>query len=210
MFEPSCAISVDRLKGNRFRACVALFSLSLFTTGCLLQKKQARVFHYPPAPRPSPGSSKPPPILDPPELPVIATVNTTQELASLIGTGVWEFPPPPPPTPTPRRPPPVKPTTPAPPAAVEAAPTTPRIAQLFTPDQLRENVKIYDDSLGQVQNALDAIGKRNLTADERERVAQIRDFVRQAKQAREEDLMTAVSLAKRADSLAKDLLDRLH
>jgi hypothetical protein len=56
---------------------------------------------------------------------------------------------------------------------------------------------------------LDGVAKRNLTAEQRNRVAQIRDFQTQAKQARVEDLVTAVSLAKHADLLAKDLLDSL-
>jgi hypothetical protein len=60
-----------------------------------------------------------------------------------------------------------------------------------------------------VQRALDGVARKNLTAEQRNRVMQIRDFQTQAKQARVDDLVTAVSLAKHADGLAKDLLDSL-
>ncbi len=147
-----------------------------------------------------------PPVLEPPDLVVVAAVGS-ENAPVVIGTGITELPPPPPAPPAARRPQPVKPAA-TPPAAVEP-PATPRIAQIFTPEQLRENNKILDEMLERVQRALDTFAKKNLTAEQRNRVAQIRDFQTQAKQARVEDLVTAVSLAKHADSLAKDLLDRL-
>ena len=52
--------------------------------------------------------------------------------------------------------------------------------------------------------------QKNLTADQTEIVARVNMFQRQAEQIREQDLATAVSLAKRADLLAQDLLDRLQ
>jgi hypothetical protein len=207
MFETVCAIPVDRPRGAGFGACAAVVTLSLFSTGCLFHKKQqARVFVPPPPRRLNTENLKPPPIFDPPDI-VVEDADTPQELAVVSG-GVTEFPAPPPAR---RTPPPAKPTKPVvvPPAAVETTPATPKIAQIFTPDQLRENNRILDESLDRVQKALEALGKRNLTAEQKERVAQIRDFQTQAKQAREEDLVTAVSLAKHADLLAKDLLDRL-
>ncbi len=138
----------------------------------------------------------------------MATVNPVMRWLIVIVPGVTEFPPPPPPAPAvARRPAPAKPVV-TPPAPVEP-PATPRIAQIFTPEQLRENNKIIDESLDRVQRALDGVAKKNLTAEQRNRVAQIRDFQTQAKQARVEDLVTAVSLAKHADLLAKDLLDSL-
>jgi hypothetical protein len=51
-------------------------------------------------------------------------------------------------------------------------------------------------------------GKR-LSPEQMETANRIRTFRKQAEQAREQDLVTAVSLAKRADLLAKDLLERL-
>jgi len=148
----------------------------------------------------------PQPLDDPPEVPVELADGST-ELAS-IGSGIVEFPPPPQPAPAPpRRPPAAKP-APAPPVAIETTPT-PRIAQLFTPDQLREYNKILDDSLDRVQKALDTLGKRNLNAEQRDRTGQIRELQKQARQMRGEDLEAAVSLARHADLLAIDLLAHL-
>lgn len=194
------------IRAARRAAPLALLSLALFSTGCLFQKKQARVYVPPPPPRPlNVAKLKPPPIFDPPEL-AVEIVDTSQDL-EVAGSGITAFPPPPRPAPVARRPPPAKPAV-APPAAIETPPS-PRIAQIFTPEQLRENNRILDESLDRVQKALEALGKRNLNAAQQDRVALIRDFQMQARQAREEDLVTAVSLAKHADILAKDLLDRL-
>jgi hypothetical protein len=182
-------------------------SLALCSTGCLFQKKpQARVF-IPPPPQPAkPINVTLPAVLAAPEVEVVATVNPVNE-PMVIVPGITEFPPPPPPAATVRRPPPAKPVV-TPPAPVEP-PATPRIAQIFTAEQLRENNKILDEMLDRVQRALDGVARKNLTAEQRNRVTQIRDFQTQAKQARVDDLVTAVSLAKHADGLAKDLLDSL-
>ena len=54
-----------------------------------------------------------------------------------------------------------------------------------------------------------AAGKKNLGAEERDTMEKITAFQKQAVQAREEDLVTAVNYARRADLLAKDLLAHL-
>lgn len=137
----------------------------------------------------------------------LVTANTSNELV-IIGSGVTEFPPLPRPAPPARRPPPPKPAA-TQPAAIEP-PATPKLAQIFSPDQRREYNKILDASLERVQTELEALAKRNLSKEQKDQVERIREFQTQAKQAREDDLVTAVSLAKRADQLAQDLLDRLH
>jgi hypothetical protein len=53
-----------------------------------------------------------------------------------------------------------------------------------------------------------ATGK-NLNPAQSEILNRIRTFQKQAEEAREQDLVTAVSLARRADLLARDLLERL-
>ena len=136
---------------------------------------------------------------------VVANVDAGKPIVA--GPGIIELPPPPPPAVTARRPQPPKPVV-TPPAPVEP-PATPRIAQIIPADQAREYNKTLDEMLERVQRALDGFAKRNLTAEQRNRVAQIQDFQTQAKQARTEDLVTAVNLAKHADGLAKDLIDRL-
>src|SRR5580658_2406775 len=100
MFEDACAIPVDRRKGVDLWACSALVGLSLFTTGCLFQKKQLKTFH-PPPPKPSPTANlKVPPVADPPSL-VILPEGSAPGIASneiaMTGPGIIEFPPPPPP-----------------------------------------------------------------------------------------------------------------
>jgi hypothetical protein len=100
---------------------------------------------------------------------------------------------------------PVKSTAPAPPA-----PTPPKIVQLFTPDQTREYNKAYDDSQDRVKKALAILEKKSLTPAERRAMERIRTFQKQAEQEHERDLVTAVNLARRADTLSADLLTRLQ
>jgi hypothetical protein len=206
MFETACAIPVDRPRRAGFLACASFLSLALCTTGCLFQKKpQARVFRPPPAPPSKVANLTLPPISDPPDL-VSEVVDGSEELV-LVGSGITQFSPPPRPAPAAaRRPPPAKPV--APPAAIET-PATPRITQILTPEQLKETNKLLDDTMDRVQKALDALAKRRLNAEQRDRMGQIRELQMQATQMRREDLEAAVSLARHADLLAKDLLGNL-
>jgi hypothetical protein len=63
--------------------------------------------------------------------------------------------------------------------------------------------------LERVRKALGVLAGRNLNAEQGEIAKRIQTFQKQAEQAREQDLVTAVSLARRADLLATDLLKRL-
>jgi hypothetical protein len=117
----------------------------------------------------------------------------------------------PPPPPAPQRRPPVVATPrplPPPPEPTEPAPS-PRLGQIFTADQSRDYNRALDESLTRVRMVLAAAASRKLTADQDSLVVRIRTFVMQAEQAREQDLVTAVSLARRADLLAQDLAGRL-
>jgi hypothetical protein len=206
MFESTCAIPVDRPRGAGFRVCATLLSFSLFTTGCLFQKKPVARPFIPPPPQPSKALAvKVPTVSDPPAL-VLEPADPLGDLA-MAGSGSEQFSPPPRPAPTARRPP-VRP-APTPPPVVVETPATPQLAQIFTPEQLRENNKIIDESLDRVDKALEALGKKNLNAQQRDREGLIRELEIEARQMREGDLASAVSLAKRADQLAKDLLDHL-
>jgi hypothetical protein len=53
------------------------------------------------------------------------------------------------------------------------------------------------------------VAGKSLNGEQSEIADRIRTFEKQAEQAREQDLVTAVNLAKRADLLAQDLLQRL-
>ena len=116
-----------------------------------------------------------------------------------------------PPPPVPRRmPPPVRATAP-PPAVIppEPQPTPPRLAQIFTAEQLREYNRTLDESLDRVKRLLGNVAGKNLTPELAQIVGRIQTFQKQAEQAREQDLVTAVNLARRADLLAQDLVKRL-
>lgn len=63
--------------------------------------------------------------------------------------------------------------------------------------------------MGNVKRALTMVQGRNLTPEQKDIARLVETFLKQAEQAREQDLVTAVNLARRADLLAKDLLERL-
>jgi len=123
---------------------------------------------------------------------------------------VPEAPAPPKPAPQPKKQPvattPPKPATPAP-----AEPTEPpiRLTQMYTAEERREYNKSIEDSLEKVRRDLTILAKKNLNPEQQNQINTISTFQKQAEQAREaQDLTTAVSLAKRAEVLAADLLGR--
>jgi hypothetical protein len=190
-----------------FRAVMpsALLAAMLSTSGCLFQKKAVRVYHPPPIQRPKIDPLTLP-NLDPPVMDVEleASFNSAD-----LGQTIPEFAPPPPPVPAPRpRPPVAVGPKPVPPPVVPETPA-PKIVQIFPAEQQRALNQEVDGILDRDQKALERLARMNLAADQREKMAQIQEFLTQAKQAREQDLMTAVNLARHADTLAKDLLGRL-
>jgi hypothetical protein len=80
---------------------------------------------------------------------------------------------------------------------------------MLTTQQIGDYTRQLDEALNYVSEALKTAGKKNLTAEQKDTVEKITAFQKQAVQAREEDLVTAVNYARRADLLAKDLLARL-
>jgi hypothetical protein len=185
-------------------------ALSLASTSCWRQRAQARVF-IPPAPRPQATVPDTQPVLPAPP-------RIEADLASIAPPGLLELAPdiagemPDAPKRVARRPVPVvappKPALPQGPAAPEPV-APPKLAQMFTPEELRANTRALDESLERVNRALAIVEGKNLTPDQKEMAERIRTFRKQAEQAREQDLLTAVSLARRADLLAKDLIGRL-
>jgi hypothetical protein len=190
---------------RKTRLIFGIFALSLASTSCLRQKTQARVFTPPPtraqpqvtegipdlpdAPRIAvdEASIAPPPLPENPDL-----TNEIPEAPKRIA----------------RRPAPAI-TPPKPVAPGPVTPVAPKLAQMLTPEELRENTRALDESLDRVNRALSVVEGKSLTADQKAEAERIRTFRKQAEQAREQDLLTAVSLARRADLLAKDLLERL-
>jgi hypothetical protein len=102
---------------------------------------------------------------------------------------------------------PPKPT--ATPTQPDTTPPPPRLGQIFTPDQQREYNRTLDESLDRVRRALAIVSGKALNPEQSEIANKIRVFQKQAEEQREQDLLTAVTLAKRADVLAQDLLERL-
>lgn len=181
----------------------AILALSMTSSSCLFKKSP--VAFTPPPPSARSISAKLPKLSEPPLIMGDPTANLPQETIS-----VAELPPPPAHRPPPRRPVvTTAPPKPAAPAQPETAPPAPRLGQLFTPDQEREYNRTLDESLERVKRALAVVSAKPLSPEQSEIANKIRTFQKQAEQAREQDLLTAVTLAKRADVLARDLLERV-
>ena len=189
---------------GRSRLLPFIFALSLGSTSC--------VFHRSPPLRvfvPPPQVARPRVAVLQPELPAPPQIDWPQDDAVTAGIPA-AMPPAEPPPPAPRRvPPPVRATT-QPPAAVpqDAQPTL-RLGQIFTAEQSRDYNRALEESLDRVRRVLGAVAGRNLSPELTQIVSRIQTFQRQAEQAREQDLVTAVNLARRADLLAQDLVKRL-
>lgn len=189
-------------------ACAALvLAGSLVTQGCLFGggKKQPKVFVPPPVyakdpvPVAKPGEMPPPPAvavesLEPGVEPVIAVAPN--------------LPPPPPKPVAPKPPAPTKP-----PVVVEVTPTpvtpAPKPAPVMSAAERQRMNQEIDQSLGKVRAGLARVEGRNLSAELTTLANQARAFMLNAEQTRVQDLVTAVSLAKRAESFATELVQRL-
>lgn len=190
------------------RLLLAVLALAMASSSCFSRKSPA-VF-IPPPPRDTP---KPQPSLEaslppaPPDIlgdPIAALPEIPVTMPQSLD--------PPKPAPPPRRgpaPAPPKPVATAPPQTPDQPAPAPQLGEIFTPDQAREYNKTLNESLDRVKKNLAILAGKNLNAEQSEIANRIRTFEKQAEQAREEDLVTAVSLARRADLLAQDLIDRL-
>jgi len=190
------------------RAIFGVLALTLATTGCLRQRTLARVFIPPPAHSQAQVPEPAGPLPSPPEITADVATMAAPPLPDTAPALIASFPEAP--RRVPRRPAPHIDTPKPPPTVATPEPTAPpRLAQMFTPEEFRINTKALEESLERVNRALAIVEGKNLTADQKEMAERIKTFRKQAEQAREQDLLTAVSLAKRADLLAKDLLERL-
>ena len=166
----------------------------------------------------APRAFNPPPLAAkaPPPIPPVPTIAPPQEVA--FQPVVYDFPrqtdpssqfpePPPPPR-TPR--PPVANVPKPQPVPIET-PSVPalRLSQILTPEELRRNTQDLEKYTESVKNRLARVAGKNLTPEQKDIAERVQTYLTQAEQAREQDLVTAVNLARRADLLAKDLLDRL-
>jgi len=189
----------------------AVLALAMASSSCFLRKSTAVFTPPPPQSRPEPQQKPVEPSLPPapPDIqgdPMAALPELPVAMPQTLD--------PPRPAPPPRRgaaPTPPKAATAGPAGSAQPAdtPAPPQLGQIFTPDQAREYNRVLNESLERVRKNMAIVAGKNLNAEQSEIANRIRTFEKQAEQAREEDLVTAVSLARRADLLAQDLIDRL-
>jgi hypothetical protein len=185
-------------------AMLLVSALSVGLASCRM-RHPTRAFVPPPPSRRPFVLPRIPQLPDPPPLDVKSEAEIPPEIASDIPVL--------PPFPAPVKRPPVVATPKPLPALVPDViepPPGPRLGQIFTADQLREYNRTLDESLTRVRTVLAVAASKSLTAEQAGMVTRIRTFVMQAEQARQQDLVTAVSLARRAALLAQDLNDRLR
>ncbi len=120
------------------------------------------------------------------------------------------------PSPTPAAP---QPSTPAPavhppkpksePAPVVATPPPPppALGQILTPQQQAEFRRSYQQSAQFARQTLSRLSGRTLSRDQAETATRIRSFLSQADEAQSRDPAVAAQLARRAELLARDLLN---
>ena len=181
-----------------------VFALSL-AASCVRQRTQARVFTPPPTRAWPVAVQAAPPLLEAPQIAVDTTPIAPPRLPEMpdLTTEIPEAP-----KRVERRPVPTV-IAPKPPTASPPPTVAPRLSQILTPAEQRENTRTLDESLNRVNRILTIVEGKNLTPSQKEIADRIRTYQKQAEQVREQDLLTAVSLARRADLLAKDLLEHL-
>ena len=166
--------------------------------------KAPRAFSPPPvtakAPEPIPPA---PEIASPPE---VAFEPVVFDFPRQIDPGS-QFPAPPPPA----RPPRPVANVPKPQPAPNETPSTPplRLSQILTPEEFRRNTQDLEKYTESVKGRLAKLAGKSLSAEQKDIAERVQTYLIQAEQARDQDLVTAVNLARRADLLAKDLVDRL-
>ena len=189
----------------RSRLLPVIFALSFGSTSCWFHKSTPPRVFVPPPP-----VFRPPVATVQPELPPPPEIELPKDAGIMEGIRAAMPPAEAPPPPQPRRTPPPVRVNAQPPAVVppEVQPA-PRLGQIFTAEQLRDYNRAVDESLDRVKRVLGSVAGRNLNPELAEIVSRIQTFQKQAEQAREQDLVTAVNLARRADLLAQDLVKRL-
>lgn len=195
-----------------------VLACALFSSGCWFSHHPPAAF-TPPPPQAAPVAAAPERLPDPPMVASIPDLSETSADSSstatglspgLIPNGVAEAPAPPAPRVPSRRPPVTPPPKPATTAPQPDPQPAPRLGQILSPEQVRESNRTLEESLDRVRKALAILVKKTLSPDQAEILNRIQVFQKQAEDARvERDLVKAVSLARRADVLAKDLQDHV-
>lgn len=196
----------QRPSASSLIAIFAALSLAGFSGSCFSSGKPPQPF-TPPPPQPAPVAASAEHL---PEPPLTASLPDLSE-GAIVPNGVPEAAPPPAPKPPPRRPP--TRATPPQTAAVttpEPTATPPKLGQIYSPEQTREYNRTVDECLDRVRKVVSAMSRKTLNTEQTEILNRVLTFQRQAEESRSQDLGIAMTLAKRADVLAKDLQDRVQ
>lgn len=194
-------------------AVVLLAILPLGSCG----NKQAAASSPPPAPRVSRAPGPQPPASEPVSEPqTVAALPSPQPVPpeavpETPGPLVAE---PAPETSLEPQPSPPRPAPSAPPVASESATqqetpaaAVPQLGQMLSADQRRQFTQLIDQAIRRAQDRLDVVlaNSSKLNEEQHTTIKRIRAFIRQAEDARGQDLTIAKNLADRADLLAQDL-----
>jgi len=115
---------------------------------------------------------------------------------------------PPPPPPTAVHPP--KPKADPVQAPAQPPPSPPAFGQILTPQQQTEFRRSYQQSAQFARQTLRELSGRPLTRDQADTANRIRSFLSQADEAQSKDPSAAAQLARRAELLARDLVNSFH
>ena len=144
----------------------------------------------PPVPASAPAASPPAPVVPPPK----PKPEPAQETA--------------PPAPQPAPPAQVvHPPKPKPEPAAQPLPPPPAFGQILTPQQQTELRRSYQQSAQFARQTLSQLSGRALSQDQADTANRIRSFLSQADEAQSKDPSVAAQLARRAELLARDLLN---
>jgi hypothetical protein len=194
-------------------------SASLLVFGCLIFLCLLTTACFTTQAKPVPRTFVPPPVQPPPTLPAgppvleagldleIAPVTHLAEIVEIPTPDYPAWAPSKAITPPKRTNPPPKTIAPEPEAP---APAPPKITQYFSDDDRRRYEQEYLSSQDHVKKNLAALENRTLNASQKQTLERIQIFQSQAEKEYERDLVTAVNLARRADALSSDLLNRLR
>ena len=195
---------------RRARSCLVLWlSACAVTPGCLFSNKP-KAAQTPPLPAPTPSST---PAMQAPATQPTPTAVTPAPTVSRTRTVQQRKPPTPASIPT--QPATAPPPVPAPAPPVTPAPVTPeaspaQLREILTPQQRAELTRNLDQSLAAAHESLSKVAGRQMSRDQAETARLVSSFAAQAESARPTDLIVAAQLARRAELLARELVNSMH
>ena len=198
---------------RRARTCLLLLMTACaLTPGCLFSRN-SRAAQTPPLPAPTPSDTpSTQPNTSPGATPsTAAAAPTPTSKARTVRQRKAPAPVPSQPATVPAaatNQPAVTPAPVSPPAA--PAPSPAQLREILTPQQRAELIKNLDQSLAAARESLSKVAGRPMTRDQAESARLVSSFAAQAESARSTDLIVAAQLARRAELLARDLVNSMH